>query len=220
MDISAVIQMDDSSDTFDSPMATSAESVAESDQCTTITDQVQAKLFKNLSAFLEKEKGLALFACGGAIPIADHEQSSSEEALAAEEKGTAQCTSLPISLRWDAPDGKTPCGNTKLNFPLDEATGDNLDHLLAAAQPASFGRGGQDVFDETYRKALKLDTTEFSTTFNPYELGIVDTVAQLLLPSAIDSRTFRAVRAELYKLNVRSSIRCFLCRRLSVTLVC
>jgi hypothetical protein len=73
---------------------------------------------------------------------------------------------------------------------------------LDGTQPATFGRGREDVYDETYRKALKMDTTAFCSTFDPYSLGIVDTIAQVLLPSIVDSSTHRSVRAELYKLNV------------------
>ena len=38
-----------------------------------------------------------------------------------------------------------------------------LQRLISRCLPATFGVGGQDVLDETYQKALKLDTLEFST---------------------------------------------------------
>ncbi len=78
----------------------------------------------------------------------------------------------------------------------------DIDYLLQHALPATFGRDGKDVYDESYRKELQLDASAFCSTFNPYELGIVDQIAQLLLPSTVNSPTHRAVRAELYKLNV------------------
>ena len=196
---------------------------ADSDDETAMAELVQAKLVENLSIFLEKERGLAMFACGEVIPIKhiDTAESSGGEKPTDDkpaqndnpckkDKSTTvdlpatECVSSPVTLRWDAPDGKTPSHSTKLNFPLDDATGQNLLNLLSATAPASFGRGGENVLDETYRKAFKLDTSKFSSTFNPYELGIVDTIAQLLLPSTIDSRAYRSVRAELYKLNVIS----------------
>ncbi|KAB5526400.1 hypothetical protein GE09DRAFT_1229243 [Coniochaeta sp. 2T2.1] len=196
-----------------------------SDDESTMAEVVQAKLVENLSTFLEKERGLAMFACGGGIPIKypdtveytggdrptdekpaqDDKKPSEKDKSAPVEFPTAECVSPPVTLRWDAPDGNIPSGNTKLNFPLDGVTAQNLPHLLSAAAPASFGRGGENVLDETYRKALKLDTSKFSSTLNPYELGIIDTIAQLLLPSTIDSRAYRSVRAELYKLNIYSS---------------
>jgi len=74
-----------------------------------------------------------------------------------------------------------------------------LEGLLTACAPATFGRNGKDVYDEDYRKAIKLDTTEFATDFSPYETGIIDIIAQLLLPS-VNTDKF-GIRAELYKLN-------------------
>ncbi|KAJ2980851.1 hypothetical protein NUW58_g6836 [Xylaria curta] len=61
-----------------------------------------------------------------------------------------------------------------------------------------------DTYDESYRRALKMDPTAFCTTFDPYSVGIIDAVAQVLLPSVSGSTTHRGVRAELYKLNVYS----------------
>lgn len=57
------------------------------------------------------------------------------------------------------------------------------------------------VYDESYRNATNLDPTRFSSTFNPYELSIVDAIAQTLLPSLRYSKQARSVKAELYKLN-------------------
>jgi hypothetical protein len=42
----------------------------------------------------------------------------------------------------------------------------------------------------------------FSSTFNPYELGIVDTIVRTLLPTLCYGKYTRAVRAELHKLDV------------------
>jgi hypothetical protein len=46
-------------------------------------------------------------------------------------------------------------------------------------------RDGENVFDENIRKAGVLDAASFSTYFNPYDFGIVDAVAQELLPGGI-----------------------------------
>jgi hypothetical protein len=73
-------------------------------------------------------------------------------------------------------------------------------------EPATFSRGGEDVHDEIYRKALKLDPSRFSTNFCPYEKGIVDMIARLLLPRyPFTFSEARTVKAELYKLNVSLS---------------
>lgn len=85
---------------------------------------------------------------------------------------------------------------------------ENFSQLLEECEPASFGYKGEDVLDETYRKATKLDRSAFSVDFCPYELGIIDKIAQILLPNAHTDRGARIVssmhdvRAELYKLNV------------------
>jgi len=76
-----------------------------------------------------------------------------------------------------------------------------LQQLIAACDPASFGVGGKEVHDETYRKATKLDTDDFCTNFCPHDAGIIDIINQLLVPE-VDVR--RSVKPELYKLNVYS----------------
>ena len=85
--------------------------------------------------------------------------------------------------------------------------------LVKDCQPATFGFGGEDVFNEKIRKAGKLEATKFSTSFNPYDFDIVDTVAQALLPGIVRpafqdkniSTEHWGVVAELYKLNVYSA---------------
>lgn len=75
--------------------------------------------------------------------------------------------------------------------------------LVAGTQPASFGFQSQDIVDESYRKACKLDTEAFSTNFCPHEAGIIDFIGQALLPKVPSSA--QGIRAELYKLNVSLS---------------
>lgn len=109
-----------------------------------------------------------------------------------------------LALRWDS-----PTGMGKLSFPVKAATEEQKTSLLKLAndcQPASFGFKGEDVLDESYRKATKMDRSTFSIDFCPYELGIVDTIAQVLLPNAGGSAGTKGVKAELYKLNVRLSL--------------
>lgn len=85
-----------------------------------------------------------------------------------------------------------------------------IEELLKACTPATFGKKGKEVLDESYRKAVKLDSNEFSTSFNPYEVGIIDAIAQSLLPGIAKPFSDReskheenlGVIAELYKLNV------------------
>lgn len=110
----------------------------------------------------------------------------------------------PVTIRWDIsnPPTVSEASCRKVSLPATQQVDcDALACLVQDCQPATFGLGGQDVYDEAYRKALKMDPTEFCSTVDPHSLGIVDTVAQLLLPSFLDSSTHRAVEARLYKLN-------------------
>jgi hypothetical protein len=105
------------------------------------------------------------------------------------------------ALRWDS--ATSPNGITKIVFPVEgDEPHDSFAKLIADCQPASFGYKGQDILDDTYRKATKMDRSAFSIDFCPYEHGIVDTITQLLLPNASHVLT-NGVKAELYKLNVR-----------------
>ena len=83
----------------------------------------------------------------------------------------------------------------------------DLGALVETCRPATFGIGGQDVWDEGYRKAAKLDTSAFLTKFHPHDCGIVDSIHQTLLPTLIKGGQGvgfgpQGIRAELYKLNV------------------
>ncbi|KAI0715766.1 hypothetical protein C8T65DRAFT_770626 [Cerioporus squamosus] len=76
---------------------------------------------------------------------------------------------------------------------------DALDSLQAACEPAAFGRNTETVLDEAYRKARKMDTSEFLVRLDVVKSGLLDVVSSSLLSG--DS-SGRSVSAELYKLNV------------------
>lgn len=161
----------------------------------------ESSLFKELRESVAKETTSFTFACGGAIPIVSSLDEPGSESEAGTEDLRSTCC-LPVDLRWDPQDPTVESRKTKLTFPLEPGTEGNLEQLLRDMAPATFGLGGRDVLDESYRKAAKLEPSQFSCTLNPYELGIVDVVAQTLLPSLRHSKQTRAVKAELYKLNV------------------
>lgn len=167
--------------------------------------------FEELGDILKNQNHL--FACSGSIPIRDEPEAAPDQRPGPDE----QRTSRPVTIRWDTATASSPASErdacVKLTLPIAPERHGGVDHLCQHAQPATFGRGGEDVLDESYRKALKIDTDSFCSTFDPYTLGIIDTIAQVLLPSATDSKTHRSVRAELYKLNVRSSPSPWLCLR-------
>ena len=169
------------------------------------------------------------FCCAGKVPITA--ESTFEQIRDTLEDG--QLKSAPVTIRWDRKDGKTI---SKVVLPIvsEERRGTGrpskkqktasdvlgtqshaaIQDLLDDCAPASFGKGGKDVLDDSYRKAVKLDSDQFSTNFNPYDVGIIGAIAQTLLPGVArpilkktKDCTFSeclGVVAELYKLNVCS----------------
>ncbi|ATY59385.1 2OG-Fe(II) oxygenase family [Cordyceps militaris] len=148
-----------------------------------------------------------LYACGGRIPVVMPTVESGGDAASSLSRAEQPRRSGPVTIRWDvgglSPTEESRC--RKVTLPATRpADRDALKDLLQDCQPATFGQDGKDVYDETYRKALKMNTDTFCSTFDPYSVGIVDSVAQMLLPSFLDSATHRAVEARLYKLNIYS----------------
>ncbi|OTB12107.1 hypothetical protein K445DRAFT_67065 [Daldinia sp. EC12] len=159
-----------------------------------------------------------VYACGGSVPIScqvdnsqKHTEATPTQSSTQDDGQTAAMsnTLLPIPssrmiLRWDSLKSSTPDSHCKLEFPIVPSTSDNLARLVADMSPAKFGLGKKDVYDENYRKALKLDPSHFALNFSPYECGIIDSIAQILLPDwqAGNNKKHRGVRAELYMLNV------------------
>ncbi|KAF8886860.1 hypothetical protein CPB84DRAFT_1826985 [Gymnopilus junonius] len=79
------------------------------------------------------------------------------------------------------------------------ASDSSLLALSQACEPASFGLNNEEVVDESYRRAEKLDPTDFSVQFSPFTCGIVDSIGANLLRG---KETEKPIRVELYKLNV------------------
>ncbi|EMD42338.1 hypothetical protein CERSUDRAFT_42551 [Gelatoporia subvermispora B] len=93
------------------------------------------------------------------------------------------------------------CTHAKVNcsrIDLLNATEEELQDLAQGCEPATFGKGGEDVLDETYRKSGKLDVTSFATNFHPQSCGLLSIVRGDLLEGDRE----RPIQAELYKLNV------------------
>ncbi|KAK6440867.1 hypothetical protein LTR95_002909 [Oleoguttula sp. CCFEE 5521] len=153
----------------------------ESPLSTSAYDSTQEQHVSNLRSLLSARRSEVTFACGGHLALSNPLYPYPGPSV------------FPVSLRF-GPSGhgcalQLPCAD---NDPAKAA-------LLQACGAATFGLGGQDILDETYRKALKLDTSDFCTDFCPYSCGMVAIVDQLLVPSYDEQRS---VRAELYKLNV------------------
>ena len=166
------------------------------------------KLMNQLSRALRNLN--SQFCCGGSIQVIEDTDKLSKrfENIHCDSE---EMTTGPLLLRWDVPDGST---SRKLKLPPsiheDEENTADITALLEHCQPATFGKSGEDIFDESYRKAVKLDSDQFSTNFSPHEVGIIDAVAQTIMPSMArhlsdGTTTFLdhlGVVAELYKLNV------------------
>ncbi|KAF2649770.1 hypothetical protein K491DRAFT_683553 [Lophiostoma macrostomum CBS 122681] len=155
------------------------------------TQDLHNAISKELGSFIASKS--STFACGGRVPIFGVGTDDTSNAL----------SSSPVALRWDSPEVSS--GISKLIFPVDAFNDEHkagLIKLVQDCQPASFGYKGEDIIDESYRKATKLDSSAFSSDFCPYKLGIIDTIAQVLLPNANSRLGTSGVKAELYKLNI------------------
>ena len=81
-------------------------------------------------------------------------------------------------------------------------TPEGLDLLAAACDPATFGRGKEDVYDESYRKAVKMDASNFSVQLDLVGSGLIRTIEDQLLQGETENMR---IKAELYKLNIYGS---------------
>ncbi|KAI1411050.1 oxidoreductase [Hypoxylon sp. FL1857] len=101
------------------------------------------------------------------------------------------------------------CGGS---VPIDNQQASGRDLTTPSCRPVSFRWDSSDpsvpddMHDETNRKALTLDPSRFSTSFSPYECGIIDIIAQIMRPIwlSTEHRTSRSVKAELHKLNIHA----------------
>ena len=87
--------------------------------------------------------------------------------------------------------------NRYINFA--NATPDELEQLTQACKPASFGVNKEDVLDETYRKAEKMDSESFSPHLDPVHTDLLKIIRDYLLEG---SQSMKNIKLELYKLNV------------------
>ena len=160
-------------------------------------------LLQKLASAVDGHAATATFACGGSVPILD---------LSTGKFGPdAQKLAPSIIIRWDP--SNTYTTQSKIAFPFsehDQVSRKMFHNLLHHCDPATFGVGGRDILDEAYRKAAKLDASDFSTNFHPHDCGILNSIQQILLPSTIRGGQGigigpQGVRAELYKLNLCAS---------------
>ncbi|GJC90419.1 hypothetical protein ColLi_13257 [Colletotrichum liriopes] len=119
--------------------------------------------------------------------------------------GRAFQPSKSISIRWElASGGEGSVGDSD----ADQAA---LALLVKDCEPATFGRGDEEVFDQGHRKVGKMDTEAFCTDFGPCEYGVMETVVQALANTVdgFGQGQCRDLRAELYKLDIsQASVLC------------
>lgn len=89
------------------------------------------------------------------------------------------------------------CSSSRIDF--SSASDEHLKALSDACDAASFGVNHENVLDEMYRKAGKLDAANFAAKFDPINTDLLDSLRDVLLEGHAANRF---IRAELYKLNV------------------
>jgi hypothetical protein len=121
----------------------------------------------------------------------------------------------PIKLLFEGP-GHGSGGSLDAKgvaFPLSSSN--SIDLLLEACKQASFGRGGEEVLDPSYRRALVLHASSFAiapaSAIDPWGLGILSKIRQTLLSTTdlgedeTKSAKGKRIVARLDKLNVYSA---------------
>lgn len=134
----------------------------------------EQQLLQAFSSALGDADNESTFACGGHIRVILSSVGNDIKSQIHDQV----ITTKPVTIRYGASgEGQT------LRLPTDTTKDSAFLNLISTCEPATFGRRGKDVYDEQYRKATKLDTEDFLTDICPYELGIIDIVQQLLMPS-------------------------------------
>jgi len=177
---------------------TEAKANDEKQQVKSLAKMAEAKILQDLTSSLDKHARSATFACGGSVSERDAAvetiggslEDSIEEDLNTTNVSKANTAAVDdVQVRF----GDSGSGVT-VNFNQNGPSLHDFERLLKACQPASFGRAGEAVLDEKYRKAGKLDRSQFATNFCPYEAGIVDVVTQLLVPQHDHGRHERSIK--------------------------
>jgi hypothetical protein len=167
-------------------LAGRAKSKEERQEVKSLARMAEKQILNDLSPSLETHARSATFACGGSVPFEDTVVESVGETLEDLTEQKLSTTKSQETVKAAVDDVQVRFGlsgsGITVKFSKDGPSPADFEHLLKACQPASFGRAGEAVLDEKYRKAGKLDRSQFATTFCPYEAGIVDVVTQLLVP--------------------------------------
>jgi hypothetical protein len=148
---------------------------------------------RQLQTLIEKECSKISFTCGGSITIKEDSDPA--------RKAHAQFSDA-VNLFWIS---SKDAAVHSMTLPKPDSNS-SIEQLASDCTVASFGKGDEDVVDPEYRRAGKLDKTQFASSFHPADLGIVENIEQILLPNIIkragDPAYSKKLVADLYKLNV------------------
>ena len=134
-----------------------------------LAKMAEAEILQDLASSPETHARSATFTCGGSISFKDDAVEALRERL---EDPTEQNSNTGNA--WKAKtavidDVQARFGESGSDFTVNSnkngPSPKDFEHLLKACQPASFGRAGEAVLDERYRKAGKLDRSQFATNF-------------------------------------------------------
>jgi hypothetical protein len=157
----------------------------------------EARILEDLSSSLETHTRSATFACGGRVSFMAPAGLTGEQIkeLSQQDSNSTRTPTANAATVDDVQIRFGPSGSgVTVNFNRDGPSSKDFEKLLKTCQPASFGRAGEAILDEAYRKAGKLDRSQFATTFCPYEAGIVDVVTQLLVPQYKHGKHARSIK--------------------------
>ena len=140
-----------------------------------------ASLLYDVHQALQRHASNDVFAVGGAIKLKE-----------------------AITIRWDS--GEEHKGCVVSLPPKDDGVSQRaFQQLLNDYQPATFGRGSEEVLDPEYRNAAKMDPVDFCTDLDLAEYRIMYTLNQALVQSKhVENKNsiLNGVVAQLYSLNV------------------
>jgi hypothetical protein len=146
-------------------------------------EEASERLLDQLRSAVEGYPSYANYCCGGSIPIS----LASRNSPSFQDSSKAAVTSPPITLRFDTPTGSVQ----KLSLPPtpEEEKGKGnkkveVEELLASCTPDIIGddKAGRGQRVRSRRSSARLDKDKFSVDIHPADLGILDTIKQVLLP--------------------------------------
>ncbi len=156
-----------------------------------------------------------LFACGGDVPIRGAQACRLKLvfALSYRRLPSERRESDPITIRWIwmEPRMAVLVFSAKLSR---SPPGPRSRGRAGPTRPAFSASHLRPRWPRHIRRELPQGPSRWiqphsAPSFDPYSAGIIDAVAQVLLPSVSDSTTYRGVRAELVpSLNVSSDLHC------------